>query len=41
MISLLLLKIIKGIRFSRGLPVKGQRTHSNAHQQRYLKKAQI
>jgi len=37
MISYLLLKLIKGIRFSKGLPIKGQRTHSNAHQQRYLK----
>lgn len=35
------LKLLRGTRFSKGLPVKGQRTHSNAHQQKYLKKNQI
>jgi len=35
------LKLVRGIRFSRGLPIHGQRTHTNGHQQKYLKKNKI
>ena len=41
MASYFAMKLIKGIRFSKGLPTKGQRTHSNAHQTKYLKRNQI
>lgn len=39
--QLLKLKIRRGIRFSKGLPVRGQRTHSNGKQNKYHKKNEI
>jgi small subunit ribosomal protein S13 len=35
------IKSIRGVRFNKGLPVRGQRTHSNAKQVKYYKKGQI
>ena len=37
----LFLKVIKGIRFYYGLPVRGQRTHSNGKQLKHHKRNQI
>jgi small subunit ribosomal protein S13 len=41
MSKLLEIKSIKGIRFSKGLPIRGQRTHSNSKQTKYYKKGEI
>jgi len=35
------IKLVKGVRFHKGLPIRGQRTHSNAKQVKYYKKGQI
>jgi small subunit ribosomal protein S13 len=35
------IKSIRGIRFSRGLPVRGQRTHTNCKQNKYYKRNEI
>lgn len=41
MLKLLEIKSVKGVRFSRGLPIRGQRTHSNSKQTKYHKKNEI
>jgi len=39
--KLLDIKSVKGIRFSRGLPIRGQRTHTNCKQNKYYKRNEI
>jgi len=41
MLRFLDIKLVKGIRFSKGLPIRGQRTHSNCKQTKYYKKGEI
>jgi ribosomal protein S13 len=41
MLKFLELKIRKGIRFFRNLPIRGQSTHGNAKQRKYLKRSEI
>jgi ribosomal protein S13 len=41
MLRFLDIKSIKGIRFFKGLPIRGQRTHSNCKQTKYYKKGEI
>jgi len=41
MLRFLEIKSVKGIRFSKGLPIIGQRTHSNCKQTKYYKKGEI
>jgi len=41
MLILLEIKSRRGIRFSKGLPVRGQRTHSNTKQTKYYKRNEI
>lgn len=41
MLRFLDIKSIRGIRFFRGLPIRGQRTHSNCKQNKYYRKGEI
>jgi ribosomal protein S13 len=41
MFKFLELKIRRGIRFFRNLPIRGQSTHGNAKQRKYLKRSEI
>jgi ribosomal protein S13 len=41
MLKFLEMKIRKGIRFFRNLPIRGQSTHGNSKQRKYLKRSEI